>query len=209
MSLLAEIRHRFGYRALARQGQRMPPARPLRSLAQVDSIGMLAPSDNEQDFSCILDYAFRLQQEQGKKTFVCTYNESKVAPAYLVARRDVTLLRPADLNWKMRPVSPSAETDRLHASAQPTHGVDHAPIACLDAGGVLRFGESRHPVRPSAAGEGSGADRNSGALPQCAVVEARSAQPRCSYVKHLRTSGPRGRHGDPIPPFGQSPYRLR
>lgn len=110
MSLLAEIRHRFGYRALARQGQRMPPARPLRSLAQVDSIGMLAPSDNEQDFSCILDYAFRLQQEQGKKTFVCTYNASKVAPAYLVARRDVTLLRPADLNWKMRPVSPSAET---------------------------------------------------------------------------------------------------
>lgn len=109
MAPLRALGRHFGYRALQRRKDAHLPPRAMRPFALVESIGMIVPSHEEATFAQLMDYAFGLRQQQGKRVFVCTCSLRKPLPPYLAERQDVTLIGPKDLNWLQRPVAPAAQ----------------------------------------------------------------------------------------------------
>lgn len=108
MSPFKLLGQHFGYRALKRHRDAHTPSRTMRPFAQVESIGMIVPSQQETTFGLLLDYAFSLRQRQGKRVFICTCNLRRQLPPHLAERQDVTLIRAQDLNWLQRPTTPAA-----------------------------------------------------------------------------------------------------
>ncbi len=74
----------------------------LRSMGEIDRVGFLIGGAVEQPFEFLMTFCQQLELE-GKQYAICTYNDAKELPSFLVARPGVSVIQARDTNWLFEP----------------------------------------------------------------------------------------------------------